>query len=276
MKKLILEILFQISGITSASGIVYQDQNIYLIADDSDYIYKYNLENKDLNKYGLIDNPKENLPKKEKQDLEALAYQQNIFYAFGSGSKSNRENLNTFNLNAKIHQQIPLDVLYTSIASFANMDKEELNIEGAFIHGEELYLFNRGNGKQKKNFIAIIQGKNFTEEFNIILHDIKLPKFNGIQTGFSDATLVDNTIYFLATAEDSNTTTSDGKIVGSILGTMSLKNLKIKKTYIISETKKLEGITLFKNEGKTKTFLLCDDNDDANTSSTIYKVEIKK
>ena len=211
MKKLILEIILQISGLSSASGNAYQEQNLYLIADDSQYLYQYNLDNKNLYKFPLTDNPQENIPKKEKPDFEALVKNKETFYTFGSGSKENRAFLHTSTPSSNTINKIPLDVLYSSIASFAEIDKEELNIEGAFFKGDELYLFNRGNGKHNRNFIAIIQGKNFTEEFNIILHDIKLPKLNGIQTGFSDATIVDDTIYFLATAEDNKSTYNDVK-----------------------------------------------------------------
>lgn len=276
MKKLILEIVLQITGLSSASGLYYTNNDIYLIGDDSQYLYQYSLETKDLNKIALVENAKETISKKEKPDFEALTYQNQTFFAFGSGSKENREFVSITTLPNKESFQVPLDVLYTSIANFASMDKDELNIEGAFFKGDELYLFNRGNGKNNRNFIAIIQGKNFAEEFNIILQDIKLPKLNGIQTGFSDAILVENTIYFLATAEGGKSTYNDGKIAGTILGTISLKNLKLKSTQILSDTKKLEGITLFKQTGKNKTFLLCEDNDDKNATSTIFKVEVKK
>ena len=277
MNKLLLEILFQITGITAASGLYYQDNQLYLITDESDYLYEYTIAENELKKHALTLNPLEKNTKKNKLDYEAIAQKDGDLYLFGSGSKPKREIVTQFSTTTNEVQNYPLDLLYPSIISFTEIDSNELNIEGALFKGDELLLFNRGNGKHNKNFIVTVQGKNFTEEFNIFIKDIKLPQLNGINTGFSDVVLVDDKIYFLATAEGTDSTYNDGKIAGTIFGCIDTKKLKLKYTKILSHNKKLEGITVYKKDKKNITFLLCEDNDDTTQSiSTIYKLNIKK
>ncbi len=45
---------------------------------------------------------------------------------------------------------------------------------------------------------------------------------------FTDAILVEDKIYFLATAEDTTSTYDDGEILGSIIGRMDSKTFKIR------------------------------------------------
>lgn len=277
MNQLLLEILLQITGLTAASGIHYQNDKLYAISDESDYLYEYQLATHELKKYALTTNATEKNNKKDKLDYEAIAEKNGDLYLFGSGSKPKREIVSQFSPQSNQVQNYPLDILYPSITSFAGIDANELNIEGAIFKGDDLLLFNRGNGKHNKNFIVTIQGKDFTEEFNILIKDFKLPQLNGINTGFSDAVLVDDKIYFLATAEDSNSTYADGKIAGTLFGCIDTKKLKLKYTRVLSTNKKLEGITLYKKDKKYLTFLLCEDADDRSQNvANIYKLEIKQ
>jgi len=277
MNKFFLEILLQITGITAASGIHYQDEKIYLVSDQSDFLYEYQLPTESLNKYALTPNASENNSKKTKRDYEAMAAVGTNLYLFGSGSKPNREILTEFSTQTKEVKNLPLDLLYPAIASFAELEQDELNIEGALFKNNELLLFNRGNGKQNKNFIATVQGEDFTEAFNLFIKDIKLPQLNGIETGFSDAVLVDDKIYFLATAEANKSTYHDGKIAGTLFGCIDTKRYKLKYTKILTNDKKLEGLTVFKKDKKNITFLLCEDADDNSQNvATIYKLNIKR
>ena len=45
---------------------------------------------------------------------------------------------------------------------------------------------------------------------------VKLPKISNVEFTFTDAILVDNFIYFLASAEDTISTYEDGEVLGSI------------------------------------------------------------
>ena len=133
--------------------------------------------------------------------------------------------------------------LYAVMQNFGEIKPEEFNIEGVIYNGENWYFLNRGNGISNKNVLLTIDGKNLINEFSIISNDYKLPKIKGVRSSFTDAILVDNKIYFLATAENTESTYDDGEVLGSIIGRIDLKTMKIDFTKKISTTHKFEGLT---------------------------------
>ena len=275
MKKFTLEILFHIIGIGSASGLIYNNNNLMLIGDSSGYLYDYKIESKVLQKNALMENPSENIPKKEKIDFESMVYYDNDVYVFGSGSGKLRNEMVKVNTIANdTIATTDLADLYTSMADFAKIKTNQFNIEGAIYNGENWFLFNRGNGKDNRNVIFTIKGKDLVTEYQILSNNYKLPKINGFQSGFSDAVLVDDKIYFLATAENSKSTTEDGRILGTLVGRIDLETMKIDFTKKISDHQKFEGITFYSQDGKNISFLLCEDNDTTTLESNIYKLSL--
>ena len=103
-----------------------------------------------------------------------------------------------------------------------------------------------------------------------------LPKINGVQSSFTDAILVEDYFYFLASAEDSKSTYLDGEVVGSSIGKINVNTMKLKKVITITDKHKFEGLTLYKNNPKTLEFLLCEDQDDEVMESQIFKLTIDK
>ncbi|TRX41394.1 DUF6929 family protein [Flavobacterium restrictum] len=276
MEKFSLELLFQIIGIGSASGLIYKDNTLFLIGDNSGFLYEYTLDSKNLQRHQIIENATENIPKKEKPDFEAITHFDNSLYIFGSGSTKNRNKMIEVNTKEKEITTNDLTDLYAVMQSFGEIKSDDFNLEGAIYTGEEWFLLNRGNGKSKKNVLFTIQGKNLINEFNILSNDYKLPKINGVRSSFTDAILVDNKIYFLATAEETDSTYTDGKILGSLLGRIDIKTMKIDFTQKISDTHKFEGLTVYQTTDQTIEFLLCEDNDTQVLESAIYKLTIDK
>jgi hypothetical protein len=166
--------------------------------------------------------------------------------------------------------------LYAVMQSFGTIKSEDFNLEGAIFDGENWYLFNRGNGISNKNTIFTIHAKKLGEEFALIATDYKLPKIKGIRSSFTDAIIVDDKIYFLATAENTNSTYDDGEILGSCIGCIDLKTMKIDFTQKITATNKFEGLTVYENTAHTITFLLCEDNDTELLETKIYKLTLDK
>ena len=72
MEKFQLQLFFQIIGIGSASGLLFHNNLLYLISDNSSYLYEYKIDSNELNKIALIENPEENIPKKDKPDFESI------------------------------------------------------------------------------------------------------------------------------------------------------------------------------------------------------------
>ncbi|MDN3674250.1 hypothetical protein QWY99_14395 [Flavobacterium branchiarum] len=275
MEKFTLEILFQIIGIGSASGLLYQDNALFIIGDNSGYLYEYNIDNTDLKKHELIANPTENIAKNLKPDFESITNHNDTLYIFGSGSTDQRNKMIEFDLKSKTKIATNnLTDFYAVMQNFSNIKPEDFNLEGAIFNGENWYLFNRGNGKTNKNAIFTIHAKSLGEEFSLIAVDYKLPKIKGVRSSFTDAILVDNKIYFLATAEDTESTYNDGEILGSFIGRIDLKTMKIDYTKKITSTNKFEGLTLYKKSNNQIEFLLCEDNDTDDLKTTIYKLTI--
>lgn len=278
MKQIALELLFQLLGIGAASGLVYDDNQVHIISDNSTYFYHYNIEQKHLYKTSLSsDNlSEENIYKAAKPDYESITTDGVNYYIFGSGSKPNRIKLVEVNrLTNEVLSENELDILYDSMKSFASLSDEDFNIEGVIYDNDLWYFFNRGNGPKGANGIFVVKGNNILNDFQITYTPIKLPKLNKVQTSFTDAIKVEDKIYFLAAAEDGKSTYADGEIKGTILGRINTAKLKLEKTLTISNTHKFEGITLYSQEGNNLEFLLCEDPDNDENKSGVYKLTIK-
>jgi hypothetical protein len=277
MEKFQLTLLFKIIGLGSASGLIYQDNKILAIGDNSSYLYEYYMDSNKLERHALAENSEENIAKSIKPDFEAITKYQDSLYLFGSGSTVNRTIMVQVDAKSKsVIKSQDLSDLYLAMQSFGKIAEEDFNLEGAIFNGETWFLFNRGNGKTNKNVVFSIDGKNLANEFRIVANEYKLPKIKGIRTSFTDAILVDDKIYFLATAENTDSTYNDGEVLGSIVGRIDVKKMKIDFTKKITDTQKFEGITLFKKSEKEIEFLLCEDNDTEVLESNIYKLVISK
>ncbi len=272
MQNFKLSASFQISGIGAASGIVYTNNSLYIISDNSGFLYQYKLENKQLIKHSLIENPTENIIKKQKPDFEAITFKGNELHIFGSGSTQNRNKNIIFNLENNSVQQHDFSLLYENIKTTISISNDELNIEGALFYNHKLYLLQRGNGANSKNgIIKVNEDLKDKIEFQLI----QLPKIKHIETSFTDAILVENKIYFLACAEDTVSTYDDGEVLGSIIGCMDIETFKIDFTHQITNTHKFEGLTLYKKWDDSISFLLCEDNDTEELETIIYELVLK-
>ena len=222
-----------------------------------------------------MQNPTENIPKKDKADFESITHFQDTLYIFGSGSTEKRNAMIEFDLKTRKKSTTNnLVDLYAVMQSFGDIKPEDFNLEGAIYDGENWYLFNRANGSNNKNVILTLHAKKLNEEFSLLSNDYKLPKIKGVRTSFTDAVLVDEKIYFLATAENTASTYDDGEILGSLIGRIDIETMKIDFTQKISPTNKFEGLTLFLKTKNQIQFLLCEDKDTDALESTIYKLSM--
>lgn len=280
MQKFQLELWFQIIGIGSASGLLFKNDSLFIISDNSKALYEYSMSDKKLDAYLLIENaelPQDNIPKKLKPDFESIASYGEDVCIFGSGSTENRNKMVQFNTyTKKAVKTLDLADLYLSMQYFANIKPEDFNIEGVIFTGEVWYFFQRGNGQDGQNGIFTVSSENLENEFSILYNSYKLPKIKGIQTTFTDAILVEDRIYFLATAENSNSTYKDGEVLGSIIGSIKTDSMKLQLKQTITDEHKFEGLTLFKNNKDSLEFLLCEDKDSDIQQSDIYRLTLKK
>ncbi|QBZ98105.1 DUF6929 family protein [Flavobacterium sangjuense] len=274
MEKFQLTVLFKIIGIGSASGLLYHNDLLYIISDNSTYLYEYNIANEKLNKIPLVENAQENIPKKDKPDFESITFYGDAIAILGSGSTKKRNLSFQYNIEADSVKQNDIADLYQKIKHQLNFSDDEFNIEGFIMNKKNLFLFQRGNGTEGKNGIISVYNSRNKSEIGFTIFN--LPKIKNVPATFTDAILVDDKIYFLASAEDTTSTYLDGEVLGSIIGTIDLKTMKLENSIQISDKHKFEGLTLYKKTATQIELLLCEDNDTEELVSTIYKLVLKK
>ena len=88
-----LEPFVTLNALSAASGIVYINNQLYLISDSSTFLYQYNIITKELIKIALETNSEENILKKDKpyrdfelgfmmRPLQPLLFRSNILLHF--------------------------------------------------------------------------------------------------------------------------------------------------------------------------------------------------
>ncbi|WP_295334800.1 hypothetical protein [Flavobacterium sp.] len=274
MEKFQLSLLFKIIGIGSASGLVYHEEKLYLISDNSTFLYEYSIPTDKLNKIALVENAQDNIAKKDKPDFEAIALKGNDLVLLGSGSTQNRNMICNYSIPTGKIQKNNIGSIYQKIKQKFSITDDELNIEGLIMDGNMIYFFQRGNGAAGKNAIIFAKDTPTEQKFEYITFD--LPKIKNVPATFTDAVLVNDTIYFLASAEDTTSTYLDGEVLGSIIGTIDLKTMTLTGSVQISDTNKFEGLTPYKQTEKEIEFLLCEDTDSEVLESDIYKLVLNK
>lgn len=272
MEKFTLELLFQIVGIGSASGLIHKDDSLFIISDNSSFLYEYNIKEKELHKIKLFENSQENITKKDKFDFESITQKGNKLYIFGSGSTPNRNKRISYDLTSKAIEEKDISAIYEKLKQNASISDDDLNIEGAVFHNDKWHLFQRGNGAQSRNGIFTLDEQGNDIHFS----PIPLPKIQNIEATFTDAILVEDKIYFLAAAEDTTSTYYDGEVLGSFIGALSIDTFEMIFTQKISETHKFEGLTLYASSQQKIEFLLCEDKDTETLETDIYKLTLDK
>ena len=126
MKKFKLDLFLKIIGISSASGLVYKNDSLYIISDDSNYLYEYSIANADLEKHLLIENAavNENIPKNIKSDFEAITQFDDDIFVLGSGSTVARNKMIQMSeVQKRVLQNHDLTDLYLSMQYFLKTTK---------------------------------------------------------------------------------------------------------------------------------------------------------
>lgn len=254
--------------VAAASGLVAVHKRFYLVADDELSVLGLDANLKTTGEVypvfpgELPEDKKER--KKLKPDFECLVYleETNSLLCIPSGSKKNRHKGALIDLNDHSVTELSFEDVYIKLESLY----PELNIEGAIIIGENIRLFQRGNGKRHQNAIIDMNLKKFLKDKTKDLNssDIGLGKLKNIPLSFTDATLIEDKIYFTAVAEDSESTYADGEFVGAVIGEMNLEGEVIRMTPL-DITSKPEGLAF-----SGKAFYVVTDDDDRKKPSRLF------
>lgn len=221
-----------LDSVPSGSAISIIDNHVFIVGDDSPYLFRYSLQYQPVEKYPIL--PKfahwQRIPKNVKPDFECMvkrkAGNEHYLYIFGSGSKSpERDSLLVINTNhPESFKKHSLKAFYTKYTALTGASREDLNIEGAVILKGNLYLLNRGNNDiiitEWSGFMEVVSGGREIDNLEIAHHKILLPEIDGVMAGFSGAGLLPeaNKILFTATVENTDNWIDDGEILGSFIG----------------------------------------------------------
>jgi hypothetical protein len=281
------------SYLSAASGLVYVQSRLYVIADDEHHLGVFGADHVapgtliELIPGALPKRPKPR--KKQKPDFEALVrlppfgpYPHGALLASGSGSRPNRMRGVILGLGHQgevrgTPRTIDLSWLLGPLTSVC-----ALNIEGMSVLGDELWLFQRGN-----------KGDSFNAVFRFSLADalerllsaqpaaldpyttvpVDLGAVDGVPLSFTDAAaLPTGEVVFSAVAEDTDDSYRDGACVGTALGVLSSAG-ELRWVDTLEERHKVEGIhaTL---TGRHIDLLLVTDADDIEIPAGLYAASV--
>lgn len=288
-----------LTTIPSASAVEVINGNIYIVGDDSSFLYVLKYDLTILAKVPLYKEKNKNIVenrilKKKKADLECITKLSINGYPhlliLGSGSKSPRRDVaflvklpTPYNRN-HIVWEISLIKWYSFLRMNEDVAGSEgvLNLEAAASTSEFLYIFNRENNAilrfDMPEFIEFIQGHTEGVPFPTIIN-ADLPKIDAIQAEFSGADYFDEKIFFTAAAENTSNAIDDGEIMGSAVGIVSFNGEektrgKISKGFtatisnftvlpkIESSPVKVESISVYEKENDSTyiAIAVCDDD----------------
>lgn len=266
--------------IPSGSGIEIWNDSLYIVGDDSYFVYKLDKNWHLQEKMPLLPTTENGrIAKKDKPDLEAMtlweAAGETSLLLLGSGSKSPQRDFAYHFFSPEKITQKTLTPLYDVLRKASQI--VELNIEAAIQWEGKLVLCQRG-GIFQQNALILVEKEGFE------LIDLALPLISGIQSGISGAAYCaeKDLFWFCASAESTTDAYNDGEILGSLIGKiadfsqkMKKKQLNINDFVILSEIpkQKIESIAIVKAISDNETMLLAvADNDDG--SSFLFEIGI--
>ena len=273
--------------IHAASGVVRRGDFVYVIGDDELDLAVFSLSSPDpgtLHRVLEGEMPEDHKErKKEKADLEALAVlppfegaSHGALIGLGSGSadpgKRDRGFFWALGPDGSLQgeaQTVDLQPLYDLLRTRL----ERLNIEGASVLGDRLWLFHRGNRGGSRNAIAELDLKDVMKSLGSdwridvdelrTVHEYELGELDGTRLCFSDATpRADQLVVCTASAEVDGGGDEDGAIKGSVVGTVGPEG-KIERLRTIDPKWKVEGVHAAVDTGVIDFVFVCDQDDPA-------------
>ena len=270
--------------VSSASGIVRRGDHAYVIGDDLLQVAAFRLSDPGpgtLHRVFEGELPVDDSERKaDKPDLEALTvlppFERNPFGALlglGSGSGPGRDRGFAWSLNADGSlrgepRTVDLGPVYRRLGESV----DQLNVEGASVMGDRLWLLHRGNHRDATNVVAELAlddvMRSLVGDLRIDVHELAalrsydLGTLGGVELTFSDATpLGDELLVFTASAEaQGGDDGPDGEIRGSVVGTLRLDG-EVQRLRTIDRRWKVEGVHATLDTGVVDFLFVCDQDD---------------
>ena len=282
--------------VSAASALVRHAGQIFVVADDESSLLIFQAEDLKPGHFmrileGTLPDDKE-ARQKEKADLESLALlppsddlDHGSLLALGSGSSEKRNRGVLIGLGpdgrpTEEHHAIDLLPLFGVLAR----EVDGLNIEGAEVVDDTLWLMQRGNegGDNALVNLSLETAMRGLTEDRILpaealrsVDHVDLGQLKGVRLCFSDASaLPDGRIVFAASAEDSDAATTDGANYGSALGVIEA-NGKVSFVEPVDLVIKIEGIDARAVRDSIEV-LMVTDADDPSVPSPLLEARIPR
>ena len=267
--------------LSAASGIVRIGDVLYVVADDEPAMAVFELERRPLTGE-LVQLDETELPaghaerKAAKPDLESLCLlPDDALFTLGSGATERRERGWVLPLAGGAPEEISLGALYATLRE----DLADLNIEGAAVARERLWLAQRGNGRHGQNVLIEL---DLAEALAGIRRDRaidpsairglsrhQLGDVDGVPLTFSDlCPLPDGRLLFAAVAEAGESTYLDGECMGAALGVLDAGG--VRRLDQLAEPYKVEGVSV----GSRLDLLLVADADDPAVAAPLLAASV--
>jgi hypothetical protein len=271
--------------VSSASGVARRGDFVYVIGDDLLFLGVFRLSDPGPGALRRALPGPARTDGDDKPDLEVLTllppFRRHPFGALlglGSGSAPRRDRGFVWALAADGSLRgepatIDLHPLYALLGERI----DGLNIEGACVMGDRLWLLHRGNRGSMTNVVAELSlehvMRSITGDRTIEVHELAairaydLGELDGVVLTFSDATpLGGEVLAFSASAESQpETGDSDRTIRGSVVGTIDLDG-HVQRLRTIDRRYKVEGIHASVETGVLDFMFVCDQDDPATAS----------
>jgi hypothetical protein len=285
----------QHSYLSAASGLVFTDQNFYVVADDEFYLGVFDSTGSKAGTLirlfeGELPSSKEKR-KARKPDLETLmrlppfgGYPHGALFAIGSGSKRKRRRGVLLALDAQgraIDTPRIIDMESTFDALDENIDG--INIEGGIINGDELQLLQRGNKRNGHNALVRFQLSTLLDALSpdagtmrmmpLAVHRVDLGGIGETPLCFTDgAALPNGDVVFSAVAENTEDNYNDGPCMGAAIGVLDREG-KLRCLHQLDQRHKIEGIDA-QVQGGVIRLRLVTDADDASVPAGLFSATL--
>lgn len=233
--------------------------------------------------------------KAAKLDLEAsVVLPDGRYVALGSGSTEARQMLVVLQLDESV-TLFDGAALYAHLRERTDFSGVELNIEGALIVGDDLWLFQRGNSVESQSamgrlalvdFVAWLDGAPSPQL--LAVQRVDLGTVRGVPYGYTDAAICPNgDIYVLSSAEDTPNAYDDGDILGSVLTRLAFEEargaVRLFESGVIVDgngqptRRKLEGLEYHSGgaNGEPLRFWAVTDDDDESAATELLVITLK-
>lgn len=261
---------------SAASGLVCQDDNLWVVADDELSLQRYSSLGAWQAELALLPGELPADPtsrKRLKADFEALLLlPDGALLALGSGSTPLR--CRGCLVRAGVVRVIDLGPLYRALAERF----QELNLEGGVVYGRHLLLAQRGNGAGGENALVFLDLPRALHDLDhqrlsaaALSHilPVHLADLDGLPLSFTDLCVSPaGHLYFSAAAEGGGSSYLDGECAGSVLGRFD-QNFTIAQMAKLTPRVKVEGLA-FQADGR---LLLVADADDPTIASPLFALD---